>query len=289
MRKNPTRRLPRQFANPSPEGSPQASRAARARAQHLAEDLRSALPSLFSTTALARLPGLAGKIGDLLAPVRSVELVPLDDEDKVRIVGDRLLIDPTYLDQLGALKKGRQARERFFLYVAHEVAHLFQGVGAKSRVRELHAADGEETLLQVDLEADHAAAVFVNGLTGIDLITLKWTGLEMLEAFPANVLHFPGAVQRKARRTVGVSADIAARNRGLLVGAGSFAHLHWTRGGGPALLFLRGEHMQLAATFSVNSRDASLFDSAATLPRRSRKIVAALERLIESTRVGEGR
>lgn len=261
------------------DSSPSADLAVRRRAERLAWELQQALPSLFSTTALSRLAGLAGEIGNLLAPVRSVELASLPNEGKVLIVGDRLQIDRTYPEQHCVPAPRARRRERFFLCVAHEVAHLAQGIGDKQHVQELHAADGEETLLQVDLEADHAAAVFVRALTGTSLVTLKQDSLGMLRAFPANIRHFPGAAQRKARRAVALAVDIAARNRGLVNTEDEFAFAHWTRGGGPAAVFARGPFTRRVKTFSVTPREAAILDSAANNPC-SKKLLAMTDRIL---------
>ncbi|MSP62380.1 MAG: hypothetical protein EXR72_19010 [Myxococcales bacterium] len=251
-----------------------------AAAESLARAFERSLPRL---APVLELPGLAGAIGALVAPIRRVELAALLHDDKVRIDGDLLVVDHHYPDLIAVKARIDRRLQRLSLFVGHEVAHLAQGIGDKRRVSELHAADGEETLLQIDLEADHAAAVFVRAVTGEELAALKRDELASLSDFPVKLDHFPGARERKARRAVALAIDIAARDRRLVASDAEFAFLHWTRGGGPASLFVQGAYRRLAGRIDLSPSEAALLDAAAN-PGPHRRLGVAADRIAAQLR-----
>lgn len=232
------------------------------RAQRWLDTLSRALAPLFPSPRVHALNGLAADIAALLRPISRIELRALTEEAKVALDGGVLYVHPDYPLQL-ARGRARRSKQRCWLYVAHEVAHLAQGVGDKERVIELHASEGEETILQIDLEADHAAALFVAAVADESLEALKADSLAMLDDFPASRKHAPGAVQRKARRSVAIAVDLRARALGVIVSPETYAYMHWPRGGGVATVFARGAYTKAIATLELGASEVAVLDSAA--------------------------
>jgi hypothetical protein len=208
------------------------------------------------------LEGLAAAVAGRLQGIAEIALDPLDREDKVRIDGSRLCVDPGYPRRLWPQPAAERQR-RFVLYVVHEVAHIAQGIDDKQRVHELHAAEGEEALLRLDLDADHAAARLGAVYLHEDLVKLKRTQLASLRAFPLGLEHRPAERHRKSRRAASLAVDIAAREREV-IGPGEFAELYWPRGGGAALVFAHGAFGRCIHTATVSAREAGVLDGAAS-------------------------
>ena len=255
------------------------------RAQKWLDEIHARLPKMFESPRLKALEGLPRNVAKLLCDASSIELATLTDEDKVRFEGGRLLVHRAYPELLARRPGVKQKDRRCLLYVAHEVAHICQGISAKARVARLRKADGEETLLQLDLEADHAAAVVASAVLNVPLATVKQTSLAMLRAFPAGVGHSPGATQRKARRAVALAADVVSRDLGLVYKDTEYAFLHWPRGGGHAELFARGVYSRSLCSFDVSPNNAGRFDGAANETSRTSQLLDALRRQIGRSRL----
>jgi hypothetical protein len=257
------------------------------RAQRWLDRLSELLPKLIPTDRVAGLSGLSREIAKLLRDVGAIELADLPGDDKVRIDGGRLLVHREYPELLARRRSAKRCFHRCALYVAHEVAHLAQGIGDKRRVVELRASEGEDTLLQVDLQADHAAAVFVAAILDEPLVALKQDSLEMLGAFPAGLGHSPGATLRKARRAVALAADVVGRRHDILQRDDEFAFVLWTRGGSAAGVYVQGSFTRHALRLSVTPEDAALFDSAASGLDRTKKVCKTLERAFRQALASE--
>ena len=225
------------------------------------------LPSLFPPTELG---GLAAKLARLLGPVREVAVSPLPNKDKVCLDGPLLTVAPGYPLQLDSVRDSDEPLRLFGLYVAHEVAHIAQGISDKGRIEELHASDGEDALLWIDHEADHAAARYCEAILKTDLLALRRLQLRALRAFPAALEHRPSDQKRKARRVVDLATDIAARERGLIK-PHEIAQLLWTRGGGPALVLVTGSFRRCLLRTRVGSRPAGTLEAAANKDPRGTK------------------
>lgn len=225
------------------------------------------LPGLFPPIELG---GLPRAVAELLQPVREVVVAPLPREDKVQLKGSLLIIAPEYPLQLDSVRDPNDQLRRFSLYVAHEVAHIAQGIDDKARVEELHASGGEDTLLWLDHEADHAAARYCQAVLGTELIALRRLQLRALRAFPVALSHRPSDRQRKTRRVVDLASDIAARELGLIK-PHEVAQLHWTRGGGPALVMVRGSFVRSLVSTRISSKDAGVLEAAAKEDRKGKR------------------
>lgn len=145
-----------------------------------------------------------------------VVLSPLEDDDKVRIRDGRLLIVPDCFDALARSNRSVEDASLIAgLYILHELAHLPQGIGAYRTVAALRCVD-EAALLQLDLGADHVAALATR-LTGPRAMAeIKDLQGHSMCAFPVGPEHTPGARQRKARRMISLRADFWLRARGVL-------------------------------------------------------------------------
>lgn len=238
----------------------------------LCRDLENGLRLLLPPTDLS---GLAGAIAELLGPVRIVQAVPLPDEDKVHVEGERLVVDPEYAKHLASLPAQERLR-RFVLYAVHEVAHIKQGISEKRRVHELHAAEGEEALLRLDLEADYAAARYAAVILHHDFAALRRSQLASLRAFPVGTSHRPAERHRKARRAASLATDIVARERGLLTTA-EVAEIYWARGGGPAMVVAHGAFGRRLVTVLLSPADAGKLDAAASEDEAGRRTSALLK------------
>jgi|GEM_PF-4658919 len=225
------------------------------------------LPGLFPPTELG---GLAAEVARLLGPIREIVVSPLQHEDKVRLNGSLLTVDPDYPLQLASVSDPQEQLRRFSLYVAHEVAHIAQGIDDKARVEELHASGGEDTLLWIDHQADHAAARYCQAVLGTELLALRRLQLRALRSFPVALTHRPSDRQRKTRRVVDLATDIAARELGLIE-PHELAQLHWTRGGGRALVMVDGSYRRCLISGRISSKDAGVLEAAAKEDRRGKR------------------
>lgn len=258
-------------------------------AQRWLDRLANRIPTLIETSRIAGLNGLAGAIVTQLRAVASIELADLAHDDKVKIDGNRLLVHRDYPEHLARQSGAKRRLQRCALYVAHEVAHLAQGIGDKRRVAELRAAEGEESLLHFDLEADHAAAVVVAAVLDEPLDALKRDNLRMLGAFPAGLGHSPGGSLRKARRAVAIAADRVLRDLGVITTEVPYAYVLWARGGGTAGLYVRDAFTRCRFAVNLTPQDAALFDSAARSSDRAKKLMKTLTRLVRGALDSEAR
>ncbi len=233
----------------------------------LCREFEQRLPTLFPPIELG---GLTAQVARCLGPTREVVVAPLPDEDKVHLDGPRLTVAPDYPLGLESIRARNERLDLFALYVAHEVAHIPQGISDKGRVEEMHAADGEDTLLWLDHEADHAAARYCEAVLQRDFLTLRRRQLQALRAFPVGHGHRPPDRRRKARRVVDLATDIAARERDL-VAPDEIVQLLWTTGGGPALVVAHGSFRRVLLRTKVSSRYAGALAGAANPDPRGRK------------------
>ena len=139
---------------------------------------------------------------------------------------------------------------------------MAQGISDKARVRELHASEGEDALLWIDLEADHAAARYCEAVLGGGLVELKRLQLRALRDFPVGPEHRPSDRLRKSRRAADLAIDVAARERSLLAST-EIAQILWPRGGGTAMVIAHGTYRRCFHTAPVTGRQVAVLDAAA--------------------------
>jgi len=176
-----------------------------------------------------------------LAPVNSVAVVTLSDDDKVRRVGPRLLVEPVYFESvIAGMGSEREKLERIALYFAHELAHIAQGIDKKTRVVMMRRAGGESQLADADLQADAFAVAATSAALGSDPASL-WdlAGLAVSE-FGISAHHARGARARKTLRLAGARMTfLAARATSLQVPPG-FLRPQFHMQGGEVCVFYRG-------------------------------------------------
>jgi len=148
--------------------------------------------------------------------VRQFEIVALSHEDKVQIVGDKVMLDSDYVSRTYDMHDERR-RADALMYVLHELIHLDQGIGAKSTVRRLRRAGGEHSLLHADLSADHVAAALLHHLAP------RWSTAFLtdvqgssLASFPSTGRHTKAALHRKRLRLLALRTDYWVQRLGLL-------------------------------------------------------------------------
>jgi hypothetical protein len=147
---------------------------------------------------------------------RDVRARPLSDDDKVRIGHDTVEVELACFEAIAAGPGDIATCARVgALYLVHELAHWPQGIGEYATVRRLRALD-ESAVLQLDLAADHVAALVVRAVSPeAGLLELKELQGQSLCGYPAGTDHAPAARHRKARRMASLRADVCARRAGL--------------------------------------------------------------------------
>ena len=138
---------------------------------------------------------------------RRVEFAALLNDDKVCLTPESVVVHDQCARALAAGSESPEDAELLCaLYVVHELAHLPQGIGPYSVVRDLRSL-GEDALLDLDLGADHVAALVVSRAKGTQLSAVKALQLRGLCSFPVTAEHTPEARRRKARRVVSLVAE----------------------------------------------------------------------------------
>jgi hypothetical protein len=240
---------------------------------------------------VAGLGGLAGEVRDLLAQVSVIEWMPMSDADKVRVVGDRLRVDREYADRVAGEGSVERAALWLALYVVHEATHLPQGLSDKRDIADLRACGGEDTLLQIDLEADHSAVEYIAAAAGRTRLDVEHEALVMLGHFPVGREHGPAGVARKTRRAVALAVDLVVRARGLLRPHETYASLQWSRAGNFATVYAHGRSTRRVLTFEITQDDAATLDGAACPSARPTALCRRLARRIDAAvrgAIGQG-
>ena len=237
------------------------------------------------------LPGLEPR--ELFAGVRRVEFARLANNDKIVLDGDVARVELAFYEQ--ALCEGRNHRVTLALctlYFLHEAFHLCQNVGAYAMVKRLRATGDEDSLMHIDLAADHAAAV-VAALAVPDW-TLGW--LKKLQGrallgFPCGPKHTAAARRRKARRLVSVRAEHVLRRRGWHSAGpapGGYLFVSFSDGDGQLLALESGPTLPaVIATSRISRREATVLTRAAD-PDTSVEGLRAVDRILLKLQPIEG-
>lgn len=201
----------------------------------------------------------------LIAGVKRVRIARLEPGWKVQRHGDALWLDSDYVAR--TYRPRQEQTAACALYFFHEMLHLPQGLGDKATVRQLRAAEGEDTLLRCDLAADHAAATL---LCQVErrwrLSWLKEVQLRSLAAFPVNETHSPSARRRKCRRLASLGLEVAARRAGLVSAQDTTTGALWVdfaREGGPLLLLRSAPLEAVVLSTEVTFAESHILDHAA--------------------------
>ena len=159
-----------------------------------------------------QIPGLVA------SGLQHLTFTPLSEDDKVRVCGTEVQVDPGYLDLL--VEQADDITEvvaALALYVVHELIHIAQGIDDKKRVRQLRRAGGEEALMHLDLHADHLAAMALVGVQpDWSLLWLKEVQCAALYDFPILGSHGLDAARRKELRALSIQCDVACRRAGVV-------------------------------------------------------------------------
>lgn len=217
---------------------------------------------------------------------RDVRLRPLSGDDKVRVEDGTLLVDPRpYLE----IARNRVPRERLalaMLYFLHEMVHRHQGVDRLESVQAIRQSGAEESLLHLDLAADHVAALLLSA------IDARWTvdqvkRLQARPAFQVGPHHTSAARRRKARRRVSLLADVHSRASdgvGESPDEGGYAFVDYSPGGGGFVLFRSGPPLRVVGVAGLSAADAALLDGAAdrdsATSQHSQRLDAIIGRLV---------
>jgi len=138
---------------------------------------------------------------------RRVEFAALINDDKVCVTSESVVVHDQCARALAAGSESPEDAELLCaLYVVHELAHLPQGIGPYAVVRDLRSL-GEDALLDLDLGADHVAALVVSRARDMPLSAVKALQLRGLCGFPVTTEHTPEARRRKARRVVSLVVE----------------------------------------------------------------------------------
>lgn len=197
-----------------------------------------------------------------------VEFGALPDEDKILIRDGVVTMDRKPVDQmLRLLVMDRAAKLALAtIYFVHELVHVVQGVGDKTRVASLRSTGAETTLMHVDLGADHVAALAVaSAFPKWDVTWLKDLQGRSLVAFPVSPYNTAGGQARKAQRLIGLRLDYLARTTGdskASLGDG-YAFADYGPAGGAFLVMVSGPPVGLIGMSSLSPSDAGMFADAA--------------------------
>lgn len=196
-------------------------------------------------------------IAAILKDIIRVELVELEGGDKVRLDGPVLKVARDYPDDL--LRAGRHGDELLqavFLYVAHELVHLPQGIGDIATVRRLRAVGAESNLLHVDLSADHIAALMVHSaVQRWSIVDLKAAILDSLAAFPSSPFHTDASRLRKSLRYVSERLDLLMRRASPQAVTSGYWFVDFGPLGGPAFVFTSGPPLRLIGEVALSKPD----------------------------------
>lgn len=251
------------------------------------ENLRMKLERFVCTAWPANIFGL--DVGALLKNVSRVELVALDAGDKVRLDGSTLRVDRTYPDELIVLGvRDDDLLQAAYLYVAHELVHLPQGLGDIKTVRRLRAAGGESNLLHLDLVADHLATLMVHtAVRRWSIVTLKSAILDSLAHFPTGPFATDASRLRKSTRYASERLDLLIRQRDGNASSDNDGYWFLDFGplGGPAFAFQSGPPMRLVGEVPLSKEDTDTLLHAADGPDAAAKADRVVERIAKALRL----
>ena len=220
---------------------------------------------------LSRLRGriIAGvELDELFRGIRRVRFERLSNEDKVCVAQDTLVADDTFLEEVYTGPGRASVQDSLaVMYVLHEAVHLHQGIGKKAAVRRLRSTGDEQTLMHVDLAADHFAAVATSkALPGRSLPELQAIQIEALRRFPAVAGHSRASVRRKSRRLTSLMGDQMLRLAEGVPPLDGYVYLSFSRDGGSILAFQSGSPVPgIVAEGRLTRREARMLSEASTV------------------------
>jgi hypothetical protein len=230
-------------------------------------------------------------VARLLGSAKRVELTQLDQERKVLVRGDALLLDERSLRQAIDDASDREVRlVRGVTYVFHELLHVRQGIGEKEAVTRLRNAGAETTVMHMDLEADHTAALLTQeAVPRWPLTWIKDQQGHSLVAFPAGAMHSMAARARKAHRLVGLRVDYlirAGRMGPTEPSAEGYYFADFGPAGGSFLVLTSGPPITLFSAGALEGSDAAALSGAVDSADELRGMDDILERCLRAARSG---
>ncbi|MEM7158135.1 MAG: hypothetical protein AAF799_35160 [Myxococcota bacterium] len=232
---------------------------------------------------LARHHGIP--IGELLGGRSIIAFEELDQDDKIRLERDRIVIDPEFHARvLSAPTDPERAVALCALYFVHELIHLPQGIGSFATVQDVRSTGAEMTLMHLDLGADHCACLLVaEAFPTWDLLWLKDVTGRSLTEFPAGRFTTQAARYRKAARLVSIRLDYLARSSGVVarcdIGDG-YLFADYGPAGGHLLVLSSSLPMGLVGSARLEPKEADVLWSAADPPGRIDEVDAVLKRAL---------
>lgn len=231
--------------------------------------------------------GLVGGVEPkkLFHGVEHLEVVPRLESDaqfKVCRDGNTLLVDGAYFrEHIGRHGWTRRTQALAMLYFLHEYVHSEQGIGDIRTVRSLRSTGAENTLLQLDLAADHAA-VFLAATAWGEMSALELRDVQSgsVTGFPSGPYHGAASRARKAARAVSCRADYLARVTGLVsrdTERDGYIFVEFGPLGGPVLMFTSGPPIRLVTVGHVSGVDAGILAACLDGPTTAEHALAQLD------------
>jgi hypothetical protein len=167
----------------------------------------------------------------------------------VLVDGKTLRVDDEFPRRLFARGATDKAMLGSILYVTHEVAHIAQGFAGMDVVAQARAVGAETTILQIDLAADHTAALIARRiLPSVDLEHAKDVNSRGQLTFPVGNFHTEASRQRKAVRFASARFDLVARRHWRdAESEQGFFMLDFSPGGRTCLAFFSGRSLRLVS------------------------------------------
>jgi hypothetical protein len=235
-------------------------------------------------------PAFGIDLARLLGATGRVEFAELENEQKVRLDGETVLVDRSSIaDAIAGTSDEDRALAYATLYFVHELIHVGQGIGPKEHVAQLRAAGGETTLLHLDLSADHTAALLT--AEAMPRWSVEW--LKDLQsrpgAFPVGPRHTPASRARKALRLVSVRLDYLVRARKVFplerIGDG-YVFADFGPAGGAFLVMTAGPPFGLLGTGRLEPGDAERLHATADPDRAGAAGLAGTDAILLRTLAG---
>lgn len=222
-------------------------------------------------------------VSAVLGSARRLEFVTLDHEDKIRVNGEKVLLDKDAMEGIAAGADPERRRVLGALYFFHELVHLVQGIGDKARVVRLRAAGSETTLLHLDLAADHIAAQLAHHAEGRwSMAFLKDVQGRSLKAFPVRWMHTAASAARKAQRLVSLRLDalVQGQHQWARRLGGGYAYAEYGVGGGGLLALTSGPPPMVLADASLSASEARLLHEIADEGKASESGIARVDEVL---------
>ena len=147
-------------------------------------------------------------LGAYVKHAQTFVIKPLSNDDLVTIHQQNICIDSTYISLLEQSELDKETKiVRAMLYAVHELIHHAHHLELKPNVKAFRKVS-ESALMEIDLEADHWAAVFMSRVfPEWTLFALKHEQALCLKDFLVSKNHTSLARKRKALRLVSLRSD----------------------------------------------------------------------------------